>query len=88
MGTFFSLGSVVTNIRASNTDIIGMARTVVTCPFGPQTANVSGFMASTVSRDPIGAGIRNGVIYSDDFLTTGAQVDFGSADIAVRHNEK
>ncbi|WP_370964794.1 VWA domain-containing protein [Amycolatopsis sp. cg9] len=74
-GLFFGIGSVVTDIRASGTDILGTAKTVVTCPFGAQTAQVSGFMASTVSRDPRG-GIRQGTIYADDFLTTGAEVDF------------
>jgi hypothetical protein len=78
MGTassFFGLGSVVNDIRASGQDILGTAKTVVTCPFGAQTAGVSGFMASTVSRDPRG-GIKQGTIFADDFLTTGAQVDF------------
>lgn len=74
-GVFFGLGSVVSTIRAAGGDIVGQGKTVVTCPLGAQTAAVSGFMASTVSRDPI-AGIRNGFIFADNFLTTGAQVDF------------
>ncbi|CAL9503551.1 hypothetical protein SUDANB95_03462 [Actinosynnema sp. ALI-1.44] len=74
-GVFFGLGSVVSTIRAAGGDIVGQGKTVVTCPFGAQTAAVSGFMASTVSRDPVG-GIRNGFIFADDFLTTGAEVDF------------
>jgi hypothetical protein len=73
--TFFGLGSVVTNISAAGGSIKGTGKTVITCPLGPQTADVKGFMASTVSRDPIG-GIRNGTIVFDNFLTTAAQVDF------------
>ena len=72
----FGFGSNVTKIEAGSGTIDGLARTVITCPFSAQTAEVSGFMASTVSRDPIGAGIREGVIFSDDFITTGAEVRF------------
>ena len=73
--SLFGFGSVVNEISASGGNIVGLAKTVVTCPFGAQTASVNGFMASTVSRDP-GAGIRNGTITKDDFLDTIAEVNF------------
>jgi hypothetical protein len=73
--SFFGLGSVVANITSAGAGIQGLGKTVITCPFGSQTADVKGFMASTVSRDPI-AGIRNGVIVVDDFLTTASEVNF------------
>ncbi|GLZ42184.1 VWA domain-containing protein [Actinokineospora sp. NBRC 105648] len=75
-GVFFGFGSVVAQINGRGAGITGNAKTVITCPFGPQTAAVSGFMASTVSRDPSPVGIRHGSVYQDDFLTTGAEVNF------------
>src|SRR5262245_45541898 len=74
--SFFGLGSVVTTISATSGTIEGLAKTVITCPFGAQTASVSGFMASTVSRDPRAAGVRVGTIVMDNFLSTVAQVNF------------
>lgn len=71
----FGFMSAVNEIKAPGADILGLAKTVVTCPFGAQTADVLGFMASTVSRDPI-AGLRNGVITRDDFLDTISEANF------------
>lgn len=70
----FGFMSAVNQISASGSDILGLAKTVVTCPFGAQTADVLGFMASTVSRDPV-AGLRHGTITKDDFLDTVSQLN-------------
>lgn len=56
-------------------DIAGIAQTKAWCPLSGQLAEVSGFLASVVSRDPA-YGIRNGTLISDDFLETTAQVNF------------
>ncbi|WP_133125705.1 hypothetical protein [Xanthomonas prunicola] len=67
---FWGFGTPTVRI-SGGAAINGEAATTVTCPFSAQTAEVSGFMASTVSRDPI-AGIRNGVLVVDDPLTSRA----------------
>lgn len=72
----FGFGTPTARISGPGGSIMGEARTVVTCPFSGQFATVSGFMASTVSRDPIG-GIRQGILVVDDWLDTIAQVNFG-----------
>lgn len=74
-GIDFGFGTPTAMIRSAGSDIIGQGRTVVTCPFAGQLAEVRGFMASTVSRDPRG-GIRNGQLVQDNFLTSVAEVDF------------
>ncbi|WP_435028780.1 pre-peptidase C-terminal domain-containing protein [Xanthomonas cucurbitae] len=71
---FWGFGTPTVRI-SGGAAINGEAATTVTCPFSAQTAEVSGFMASTVSRDPI-AGIRNGVLVVDDPLTSRAQANF------------
>jgi hypothetical protein len=75
IGGLLGFASTVAKISSPGSDIQGLGRTVITCPLAPQTASVSGFMASTVSRDPI-AGIRNGFLTQDNFLTTAADVNF------------
>lgn len=75
---FATLSSVV---GATNTEIVGQAGTTVTCPLGSQTADVSGFMASTVSRDPT-AGIKDGQITVDNIFTTQAGVNFSLLKIS------
>jgi len=74
-GQLFGFGSATARISSPGADIIGQARTIVTCPFGAQTASVVGFMASTVSRDPI-AGLRPGTLVTDNFLDSIAEVNF------------
>jgi len=59
----------------TSTAIVGNARMRVWCPLSGQLAEVSGFMASTVSRDP-SFGVRNGALISDTPLESTAQVDF------------
>lgn len=56
-------------------DIAGVARTTAWCPLSGQLAEVSGFLASVVSKDPA-FGIRPGTLIKDDFLETIAQVNF------------
>lgn len=73
---FFGFGSVVAQISSSGGDILGLGKTVITCPFGAQTANVSGFMASSLSRDPAGAGIKRGTLVLDTFLDSVSEVRF------------
>ena len=71
----FSFGTPRVVISTTATTIIGEASTTVTCLFGGQLAEVFGFMASTVSRDPVG-GVRQGRLVVDNFLSTKAQADF------------
>jgi Mg-chelatase subunit ChlD len=71
----FSFGTPRVVIGTSADAIIGEASTTVTCLFGGQLAEVHGFMASTVSRDPT-FGVRTGILVADNFLTTKAQANF------------
>ena len=71
----FSFGTPRVVIGTTNNNIVGEASTTVTCLFGGQLAEVHGFMASTVARDPVG-GIREGTLVVDNFLTTKAQANF------------
>ncbi|WP_139119827.1 pre-peptidase C-terminal domain-containing protein [Xanthomonas graminis] len=79
-GIFWGFGTPAVRI-SGGTGINGEASTTVTCPFSAQTAEVSGFMASTVSRDPI-AGIRNGILVIDNELDSKAQVHFSVLRLA------
>ncbi len=72
----FSFGTPKVIISATASSIIGEASTTVTCLFGGQTAEVFGFMASTVSRDPTGGGVRHGTLVVDNFLSTKALANF------------
>lgn len=72
---FDGLASATATIAADSSMIHGLGRTVISCPFGGQEAFVSGFMASTVARDPV-AGIRDGFITQDNFLTSASDVNF------------
>lgn len=75
-GIFWGFGSPTVLIASGGaTTLIGEAATTVTCPFSAQSAEVAGFMASTVSRDPIG-GIRNGTLVVDTLLSSKSQVNF------------
>lgn len=71
----FSFGTPTAIVRSSGSNIVGEGATTVTCLFGGQLAEVAGFMASTISRDPIG-GIRNGRLVVDNFLSSKSVVDF------------
>lgn len=72
----FSFGTPKVIIGATASSIIGEASTTVTCLFGGQTAEVFGFMASTVSRDPRGGGVRHGTLVVDNILSTKALANF------------
>ena len=76
VGSMFGFGTPTAKISSSGSQILGEGRTVVTCPLGSQTAEVNGFMASTVSRDPVG-GIKEGILVVDNILDSIAQVNFG-----------
>ncbi|WP_295965473.1 pre-peptidase C-terminal domain-containing protein [uncultured Xanthomonas sp.] len=79
-GIFWGFGTPAVRI-SGGTSINGEASTTVTCPFSAQTAEVSGFMASTVSRDPV-AGVRNGTLVIDNALDSKAQVNFSILRLA------
>lgn len=72
----FSFGTPKVVIGTTASDIVGEASTTVTCLFGGQLAEVFGFMASTVSRDPLGSGVRQGTLVVDNFLSTKALANF------------
>lgn len=71
----FGFGTPTAMIRSAGGYIQGEAATTVTCVFGGQLAEVQGFMASTVSRDPRG-GVRNGQLVIDNWLDSKSVVDF------------
>lgn len=71
----FGFGTPTAMIRSGSGYIQGEAATTVTCVFGGQLAEVQGFMASTVARDPRG-GIRNGQLVIDNWLDSKSVVDF------------
>lgn len=75
------LFDLTTAILPGPNNIHGVARSIITCPLRGQLAEVDGFMASTVSRDPA-FGIRHGFLEADDFLTTVARVEFDILKIA------
>lgn len=71
----FGFGTPTAMIRSAGGYIQGEAATTVTCVFGGQLAEVQGFMASTVARDPRG-GVRNGQLVIDNWLDSKSVVDF------------
>jgi choice-of-anchor A domain-containing protein len=81
LGIDFGFMSNTARVWTAGSGILGKARTVVTCPFSAQTAAVSGFMASTVSRAPI-AGISNGVLMQDSWLDSVSEVNFMTLKVA------
>lgn len=74
-------GVMRSGIRAIDLSIVGKAQTFIYCPFFGQMAEVSGFMASTVSRDPV-AGIKEGVVEVDNMALTEVTADFSILAVA------
>lgn len=75
VGSIGGFGAPSALIRSSGSAIYGQGRTVVFCPLSGQLAEVEGFMASTLARDPV-AGIRPGILVVDNFLKSEAEVNF------------
>ena len=61
-------------IRLVEPDILGKAQTYVYCPLRFHTAEVSGYLASNISRDPV-VGNKQGEIFDDNYIHTQAELN-------------